>query len=305
MEPLVSIIMATYNRAVFIPESLQSIQNQSFVDWECLIIDDGSNDNTAQVVAPFLKDHRFSYFLRTNNFKKGIPGCRNFGLSLSRSRYVIFFDDDDIVHPLNLEICVSEFQKNDIQFCLYKKEIFKDQYVANVDNSIQFAIKTITHLEIDKIVSNELPFASCTVMWEKSCFANEQFNENLLYAEEWELYLRIISNKVKGIQINKILYFSRKHQNSNTGEFNQNNSIRVKSHIEAILLVADNLNKKKMLSDKTMRYFVTNCKHYQNENVLNKLFKILNLSIYDNIRWHVFYIFLPIRFYFYKLKTSK
>ena len=75
MSPIVTIIMATYNRAHFILETLNSIQNQTFKDWECLIIDDGGTDNTVEFIEYFLQeDNRFQYLKRENNYQKGLPG---------------------------------------------------------------------------------------------------------------------------------------------------------------------------------------------------------------------------------------
>src|SRR5680860_884854 len=92
----VSIIMATYNRSHFIGETLDSILNQAFENWECLIIDDGSTDNTKEFLRPYvLKDSRFEYYERTKDHKKGLPGCRNQGLEIAKGDYIIFFDDDD------------------------------------------------------------------------------------------------------------------------------------------------------------------------------------------------------------------
>ena len=106
--PQVSIIMATYNRAHLIEETLDSILNQSFINWECLIIDDGSTDNTTEVLRPYLlKDLRLRYSERTKDHKKGLSGCRNQGLELAKGDYIIFFDDDDMVHPDNLKICME------------------------------------------------------------------------------------------------------------------------------------------------------------------------------------------------------
>ena len=96
MEKKVSIIMATYNRAQFIMETLNSIKNQTYKNWECLIIDDGGSDNTEDVIAPLLKkDTRFKFLKRTDKYLKGLPGCRNYGLDVAQGDYIIFFDDDD------------------------------------------------------------------------------------------------------------------------------------------------------------------------------------------------------------------
>ena len=85
VSPKVTIIMATYNRAHFIVETLESIQTQSFKDWECLIIDDGATDDTNEIINPILKeDHRFQFLKRPESYKKGLPGCRNFGLDIQK-----------------------------------------------------------------------------------------------------------------------------------------------------------------------------------------------------------------------------
>src|SRR5690606_26015743 len=108
----ISIIMATFNRAHLIGEALTSIQNQSYTDWECIIVDDNCTDNTKTIVETFIKnDLRFRYYLRHGNYKKGISGSRNFGIDLARGKSIIFFDDDDIVHPRNLEICLEQITK--------------------------------------------------------------------------------------------------------------------------------------------------------------------------------------------------
>ena len=119
--PKVSIIMATFNRAHFIVETLKSIQDQTYKYWECLIIDDGGTDNTVDVISPILiKDKRFKYYKRPQFHKKGLPGCRNYGIELAKGHFIIFFDDDDIVHPQNLEFCVSDLKNTTFDFFRYK-----------------------------------------------------------------------------------------------------------------------------------------------------------------------------------------
>ena len=146
MSPTVSIIMATYNRAQYIVESIKSIQAQTFENWECLIIDDGGTDNTGEVLEPILQeDKRFSYLKRTDKNEKGLPGSRNYGLDIAKGDYIIFFDDDDIAHPQNLEICLDEFAKEDISFCRYIRLAFRGDFEYSFDFS-----KAYTSFYIDK-----------------------------------------------------------------------------------------------------------------------------------------------------------
>lgn len=99
MRPYFSIVIPTYNRADLIGLTLQSVQNQEFNDWELLIVDDGSKDNTAAVVQPYLADARVQY-LPKENAERGV--ARNYGLARATGNYVLFLDSDDRLHPNHL-----------------------------------------------------------------------------------------------------------------------------------------------------------------------------------------------------------
>lgn len=305
MTPKVTIIMATYNRAHFIVETLLSVQNQTFIDWECIIIDDGGTDNTKEIITPIIeKDTRFQFLKRPNQYVKGLPGCRNYGLDLAKGDYIIFFDDDDIVHPQNLELCVKELSDTTISFCRYVRDVFFDKFDYKFDLSTYYSSFYIDKNDIDSILKNELPFNSCAVMWKKICFEDNRFAENLMYAEEWELYSRIISSGSKGISIEKCLFFGRKHPQSNTGEFYSNNSIRIESYIEAILLVIKNLKEQQLLSYDMIRYFIAKSIDYKEYDLFENILNILYLSTFKKIKWKLFYTTLPLRFFVYRIKKK-
>jgi glycosyltransferase involved in cell wall biosynthesis len=97
--PFFSIVIPTYNRANLIGRTLATVQTQTLGAFEALIVDDGSRDNTAEVVEPFLSDTRFRY-LPKENAERG--AARNYGLDRARGEYVIFLDSDDLFHPEHL-----------------------------------------------------------------------------------------------------------------------------------------------------------------------------------------------------------
>lgn len=265
---MVSIILSTYNRAHLIGGTLQSISNQSYRDFECVIIDDGSTDNSFEVIKSFLKDSRFRYYLRTSKYKKGLPGCRNYGLDICSGDFVIFFDDDDIVHPENLRVSLNAILKEKSKFCLFGREVFFGEFIAEFHSLDNLSTTKLIGQEIlYEMVTGIIPFNSCAVLWDFSCFNNLRFNEDLLYAEEWECYQRILSNKTNGVKIDQVLYYARKHPESNTGEFYSGNSIRLKSYIEACILIVNNLNTKKIFSSNLVKYF-TWVAYIQNSNDL-------------------------------------
>jgi glycosyltransferase involved in cell wall biosynthesis len=300
IRPKVTIIMATYNRAHFIVETLKSVQNQTFEDWECLIIDDGGTDNTKVRISPILKqNNRFQFYQRTNKYKKGLPGCRNYGLDLAKGDYIIFFDDDDIVHPQNLEIGVLELTQANVSFCRYIREVFRGDFNYNFDYSKTYTSFYIDKRDIEKILKNQLPINSCAVMWKKECFENNRFEEHLMYAEEWELYSRIISLGFVGLSIEKCLFFGRKHSRSNTGEFYSNNPVRRSSKKDAILLVVQNLNQQKLLSDSLLRYFIQMSLNFKEYELFDGIINNLSLAKVLKFKWRLFYFVLPFRLVLY------
>ncbi|MFI1772222.1 glycosyltransferase family 2 protein [Thalassobellus citreus] len=304
---LVSIVMATYNRDKYILEALQSIQNQSFTNWECLIIDDGGTDNTQNVITPILeKDNRFCFLKRPKTYKKGLSGARNYGIDTAKGAYIIFFDDDDVVHPLNLEICLSILKKTKrIAFCNYQKKSFSKQFNYNIiDHKLSFKLETIDKTFLHKVITNEIPFASCTVLWKKECFVKHRFNESLMYAEEWECYSRILSEEIKGVVIDKILYYNRKHDASNTGEFWSKSGKRVASKKKAIELVVFNLKKKNLLYPNSYSYLLNLAISFRDFKLLQSIFTISNPKKEVKLFYGIKFCLYPL-WVFYKKNLKK
>lgn len=292
--PKVTIIMATYNRAHFIVETLLSIQNQSYTDWECLIIDDGGTDNTVQTINLILEqDKRFQFLKRLEQYKKGLPGCRNYGLDVAKSQYIIFFDDDDIVHPDNLKICIEVFDKKNVDFCHYQKLAYSGSRPKIGSDPITIR-RYLSEDDIENIVTQKIGLASCTVMWKRECFENCRFNENLLYAEEWECYSRLMTENFKGVIIDNILYYNRKHLNSNTGEFFRNNPVRIASKKEAIRLITDNLARKKLLSENVLKYLYGLAIGFRDAQLLNNILSKAEIKSYNKLFLQLKYRLFPL-----------
>ena len=116
--------MATYNRAHFIVETLRSIQNQIFESWQCLIIDDGGTDNTLEIITSILnKDSRFKFLKRPDNYKKGLPGCRNYGIDL-----VKFVSNNEDFFNLIKQIKIDIINDNSLENMLSKNSFYLKEY---------------------------------------------------------------------------------------------------------------------------------------------------------------------------------
>ncbi|WP_373058659.1 glycosyltransferase family 2 protein [Zunongwangia sp. H14] len=111
MSPEVSVIIPTFNRAHILQETLDSVLQQTFKNWECIIVDDGSTDHTTSLLKKYLKDKRFQYLHRPSSLTKGACTCRNIGIANARGSYLQFLDSDDLLAPNKLEIQLQELKQ--------------------------------------------------------------------------------------------------------------------------------------------------------------------------------------------------
>ncbi len=111
---LVSVITPSYNTARYLAETIRSVQNQSYVNWELIIVDDCSSDDTDAVVAPFLEDRRIRYLKNERN--SGAALSRNYGLREARGRWIAFLDSDDVWLPQKLEKQLAFMMDNGYRF---------------------------------------------------------------------------------------------------------------------------------------------------------------------------------------------
>ena len=96
-DPVISVVVTSYNYGRFLDDALGSVNTQSFKNWECIIVDDGSNDDTPEIAMAWTRrDQRFTYLRQEN---AGLSAARNVGLSKTRGRYVQILDADDMIAP--------------------------------------------------------------------------------------------------------------------------------------------------------------------------------------------------------------
>lgn len=120
----VSIVMAAKNYARFLPEAVESVFAQTFADWELLVIDDGSSDDTPQACRPYLADRRVRYF-RSDTL--GQPKAKNLGIALSRGAFIAFLDADDAWEPTKLEKQVRVFDTKPAVGVVFCKRSLMDE----------------------------------------------------------------------------------------------------------------------------------------------------------------------------------
>ena len=114
MDKLVSIIMPSYNTGIFISESIRSVLSQTYSNWELIIVDDSSTDNTDEIVAPFLIDNRIKYLKNEKN--SGAAVSRNRALREAKGKWIAFLDSDDLWLPEKLEKQIKFMNDNQYSF---------------------------------------------------------------------------------------------------------------------------------------------------------------------------------------------
>lgn len=213
--------MATYNREHLIVETLYSIQNQTYENWECIIVDDYSVDSTKDVIAEFMKgDSRFSYYLKTSKYNKGLSGTRNHGLDIAASKkahYIQFFDDDDIMHRQKLELQIQPFMIDlnlNFSICKFEKLIENGVDLPFVERPVF----ELLHSHIgDAILTGKLKLNSLNALWNMDVLNRFRFDEDLSYAEEWELFTRIGYHYPNNYAVvDEYLFTYRKHSDTLT-----------------------------------------------------------------------------------------
>ena len=124
-EPLVSIITPVYNAEMFLSDTIKSVQNQTYKNWEMLLVDDCSKDNSAQIIKEFQKyDDRIKYIKLEKN--SGASVSRNTGIKNAKGRFIAFVDSDDIWKPEKLEVQVKYMLENNLGFTFTSYRYMKE-----------------------------------------------------------------------------------------------------------------------------------------------------------------------------------
>ena len=200
MQPLVSIIIPTYNRAHLISETLDSVLAQTYPNWECIVVDDGSIDSSITVIQKYLElDSRFVYFSRPVNKKKGPSSCRNFGLEKANGEYIIFLDSDDLLADFCLKKRIEFALANlDYDFWIFKTELFVQEIS---DLNIIFNIKLENYSDkiyMDLLLRGLYPFCVSSVFWKEEMIKSlNGFDEEMFILEDPELHIKAFKNNLK------------------------------------------------------------------------------------------------------------
>ena len=207
MSALISIIVPCYKQAHFLNESLQSVLDQTYVDWECIIVNDGSLDNTESIAKQWCeKDNRFSYLYKENG---GLSSARNAGITKSDGEYILPLDADDYIQKDYLSKLVPKlYQDDSLAIVSCYSEFFKKSL-----NNIIFELKpegTTYHylLYVNQLIATSLFRKIC---WEEVGGYDETMKKGF---EDWEFWIAITKRGWKYKVIEEFLFYYRKSKKS-------------------------------------------------------------------------------------------
>jgi glycosyltransferase involved in cell wall biosynthesis len=210
-DPTVSIVMPTYNAAKFIHQTIQSVLNQIFTDFELLILDDGSSDRSLEIANQYaLSDRRIQVFSHPN---QGVSATRNRGIKLAKGNLIAFLDADDIWFPDKLAAHVAHFQANPnlaVSFSRVEFMTLEGEPTGQVSTSRLFHLKPEDFLYENPTSTMSNPVARAEIFAQVGGFADD-----MSYSEDLEWLFRVICHQREGLPpwqiegIDRILVYYR------------------------------------------------------------------------------------------------
>jgi len=187
--PKVSVIIPLYNGSHFITEAVESVLNQTYQKLELIIVDDGSTDNSKEIVRKFITDRRVRLIEHGHN--KGIPKTKNTGLTIARGKYIAFLDQDDVWARSKLELQLSRFQSENKNIgVVCTGMVFTDSDMKS--KGIFGGLNDENQKELLKSLYLTPVNSSSIMMIKQKCFLRVgTFNGNLVGWDDYEMLMRI------------------------------------------------------------------------------------------------------------------
>ncbi|MEE1076980.1 MAG: glycosyltransferase [Acutalibacteraceae bacterium] len=206
--PAISVIIPIYNVGEYLSRCLSSVSYQSFKDFEVIMVDDSSTDNSPQIATEF--ETKFSNFRLVHNPSKGVSSARNLGVSLARGEYIAFVDSDDYIDVNYLKSLYTVAKENnaDVVHCNYGLYYIESGLVrpviirkprTKIMSNLEMAEHTIADFCMRSYLWNKL--------WKKSLFIDNNITFPEMKFEDIATTSRLLYFANKGVVINKVLYY--------------------------------------------------------------------------------------------------
>ena len=310
---MVSVIIPNYNKSKYVKETILSVLNQDYKDWECIIIDDFSSDNSVSVISNLIKNEK-RFHLMKNSSNCGANFSRNIGLKKSKGDFVMFLDADDILSPNCLSLRLDKLLcENDLDFGVFPIGTFHN----NIGDD-EFVWNNFSGVHLDRFLYHDLPWLICSVIWKKEFLDNfGGFSEDFHRMQDVEFHSRVLikSNpiyktfdslnpdcfyRISNQRISDFFIFCRNDINAKIMFVNKFSNILVEENpnklkllsgtiFESYNLIFNYLNKG--LIDRNeyneLLIYISNSKIIINRNIFSKISKFLYIKLRKN---NIFFI---------------
>lgn len=256
---LVSIIIPVFNRELLIEKTLRSIINQTYLNWECIIVDDCSTDSTFETLSNYAKkDARFKIYKRPLKNKKGPSACRNYGLNFVKGSFVIFLDSDDILADFCLKTRVNiALQFNNYDLWIFRTKVFTTSILkaTNVFNLEMPVYNDFNYLAL--FYQGKYPFCISSPMWKTQSLKKiNGFDENLLVFEDPDFHIRAFNNNLKSVTFSNLEADNYYRIDANKLNEKRNKIFLKKAHHSAYIFIKKHLElNKNKISKFALFYF--------------------------------------------------
>lgn len=235
--PFVSVLMPVYNNEETVAEAIRSIQDQTFEDFEFIIIDDGSTDNTVEVIKAFLTDSRIRFYSYDKN--RGLPKMLNQGIFMCQGKYIARMDGDDFSFADRLQVQVEFLERN--SDCL----VVGSAYILEIDGVDRGARKQVcshTGLITKLMFGNNICHPSVMIRKDMLIASGEFYDERLLYVQDYELWTRLITRyRIENMPTPLIIYRGASPRGMVKNDISRENFQKVRvDYIQKILKISSN-----------------------------------------------------------------
>jgi glycosyltransferase involved in cell wall biosynthesis len=190
---MISIIIPVYNQAQKLTHALQSIAGQTFLDWELIVVNDGSNDDPEQVFTDFVgKTKLENRFIFLNQINKGAPAARNHGWQKSQGDFLFFCDADAVLNANALELLFDALKNNPEASYAYP--------------SFNWGRKLFRVGEFSAEKLKQEPYIHTMALIRREAFPENGWDESIKKFQDWDLWLTMLTASKYGIWIDKVLF---------------------------------------------------------------------------------------------------
>lgn len=247
LKPLVSIIIPLFNREELIAETINSVLDQTYSNWECIIVDDGSIDDSKLIVEKYIeRDPRIQFFQRPAAKIKGASSCRNYGLEKAKGELIQFLDSDDLMAKNKLEEQVKLYNPEDLSLITCKWGGFEES--SNLTKRFKYKYHSYRNFYKGiKLLNtfgdyNEYFPLHVYLIPEKLIEKAGLWNENLTNNDDAEFFTRVILNASKINFTHETSAYYRYESTNKLSEFNSQE--KVISAIESWKLIESHMKEK-------------------------------------------------------------